>query len=106
MKNPNLDSWKCRQGIDGLGLWLAAALCVALLVVPSGIAQGCPMCEAAVDGAIDPLAKGLNISILFLMAMPFILTGSVGGWFFYMYRRTRRQMPALRLVQAAKEGIS
>lgn len=62
------------------------------------------MCEGAVGGAQDPLGKGLNISILFLLSMPFLLAGSVGGWFFFLYRRSRRHVPALRLVETAKEG--
>jgi hypothetical protein len=104
MKSPNLDVWAC-QPIKGLRSWLAAILLAALLTVPSDLlAQGCAMCKTAVGGSEDPLARGLNVSILFLMSMPFLLAGSVGGWFFYMYRRSRRHVPTLRLVQTAKEG--
>lgn len=104
MKNLARGLWKYRQGMDGLSLRLAAILWLALLVVPTDVALGCPMCAAAVDGSSDPLATGLNVSIFFLMSMPFILTGTVGGWFFLLYRRSRRHVPSLRLVETAKEG--
>lgn len=84
---------------------LGAVLFAALLIVPTELlAQGCAMCKTAIGGAEDPLARGLNVSILFLVSMPFVLLGSVGGWFYYLYRRSRRHMPMLRLVQTAKEG--
>jgi hypothetical protein len=94
-----------KQGIDCLyASLLVAALFGALLTVPTELlAQGCAMCKT-IGGAEDPLARGLNVSILFLVSMPFFLLGSVGGWFYYLYRRSRRHMPMLRLVQTAKEG--
>lgn len=68
-------------------------------------AQGCAMCVTSVDGN-DPLARGLNISILFMMAVPFALLVSVGSWFAYMYWRSQPSAPSLRLLHREKEGVS
>jgi hypothetical protein len=107
MKSFNFDSRLREQRMRGGLPLLAAIIFVVLLTAPNELlAQGCAMCKTAVGGAEDPLARGLNVSILFLVSMPFVLAGSVGGWFFYMYRRSRRQVPMLRLVQTAKEGTS
>jgi hypothetical protein len=62
------------------------------------------MCQTALGGPDDPLAKAMNVSILFLMAMPFALAGAVGGWFLYMHWRPRAGRRALRVVPATKEG--
>jgi hypothetical protein len=64
------------------------------------------MCRTALGGPEDPLARGLNVSILFLLSMPFVLLGTVGGWFFYMFRRDHRRRAALRLLRTQKEGAS
>jgi hypothetical protein len=107
MNGANHDLCTRKRGSGGAWLLLSAIVGVGLLTLPSDLlAQGCAMCKTAVGGPEDPLARGLNVSILFLLSMPFLLTGSVGGWFFYMYRRSRRRMPSLRLVQTAKEGTS
>jgi hypothetical protein len=81
---------------------------IAVLVVSPHelVAQGCAMCKTALGGPEDPLARGLNISILFLMSMPFLLVAGVGGWLFYMFRRVRRRGSALRPVPIQKEEMS
>jgi hypothetical protein len=33
------------------------------------------------------LSHGINTSILFMLSMPFLMTGSVAAWIVYMYRR-------------------
>ena len=82
----------------------AAGLLVCLLAAPAvTVAQGCAMCKAAIGGPEDPMAAGFNVSILFLMSMPFVLLGSVGAWFAYMYRRQRRRKPTLRVLRTPRE---
>jgi hypothetical protein len=62
---------------------LAATLAAALALVPADVlAQGCAMCRTTLDGASDPLVGALNTSVLFMMAMPYLLVGSIGGWIF------------------------
>jgi hypothetical protein len=67
---------------------LAAVSVLAPLRV---LAQGCAMCQTALNGPGDPLSQGINASIYFLMSMPFVLAGGVGTWLFYMHRARARQ---------------
>lgn len=63
------------------------AMAVAVLYPATVLAQGCAMCNTLVGGPGDPLGHGINTSIMFMMAMPFVMTGSVGAWIAYMYWR-------------------
>ena len=84
-----------------------ALMLLALATLPNRVAaQGCAMCQTGVGGADDPLARAMNISILFLMSMPFVLTGAVGAWFFFMYRRSRGRRPVLQVLRARREEAS
>jgi hypothetical protein len=47
------------------------------------------MCRTALTGD-DPLSQGIFWSVLLLMAAPFLVAGSIGGWLFYQYRRAQR----------------
>lgn len=51
---------------------VAAVLVAGLLPV---VSHACSVCW----GADDALAHGLNVSILFLMSMPFLIGGSIVG---------------------------
>lgn len=82
---------------------LVAACLIVVLVSPTETAQGCPLCKTAIGGPEDPLGAGFNVSILFLMSMPFVLVGSVGAWFGYMYRRQRRRKPPLHVLRTPRE---
>jgi hypothetical protein len=84
-------------------LLLVAALA---LRAPAAFAQGCAMCATGIGGANDPLARGMNISILFLMSMPFLLTASVGGWLWYSFWRARRRNPPLQVLRVEREEVS
>lgn len=57
-----------------------------LLAATRAFAQGCAMCGSSVTPD-DPLAKALNASVLFLMATPYTLVGSVALWLFVQHRR-------------------
>jgi hypothetical protein len=48
------------------------------------IAHACAVC---ISGADDPTAGAFNASVLFLMATPYAVVGSIGGGLFYAYRR-------------------
>ena len=48
-----------------------------MLVIPTYL-QACPACK----NLEDPITKGFNWSILFLMAMPFTVFGLIGGTIF------------------------
>ena len=70
---------------------VVVALAAAIALRPAALfAQGCAMCRTALGGPNDPLGVGMNTSILFMMAMPFVMVGSVGAWITYMYWRGGR----------------
>ena len=48
--------------------------------------QACPGCASAING---DLGRGLNTSILFMMAMPFTTIGLIASCIFFMYRRAQ-----------------
>ena len=61
---------------------LVLGILVIYLFMPT-IGEACPLCKSIGD----PIARGFNWSILFLMAMPFTVFGLIGGSIFYTYRR-------------------
>ena len=64
--------------------------------------------RASAFGADDPIGRAFSWSILFLMAAPYLIFGSVGGWLFFTYRRAlgRRRAAVIDLGprRAAPEG--
>jgi len=57
---------------------------IALIITPA-VAHACSVC---VTGASDPTADAFNASVLFLMATPYLVVGSIAGALFLAYRRT------------------
>ncbi|MDE0423932.1 hypothetical protein F4Y59_05530 [Candidatus Poribacteria bacterium] len=57
-------------------LW-TSILILVMLIVPTYL-EACPGCK----NLDDPINKGFNWSILFMMAMPFTVFGLVGGTIF------------------------
>lgn len=87
----------------GQALLVAAAIAVAFAAV--GVwapidAHACPVCW---DSSDDLMSRAMNWSIFFLMAMPFTIVGSIGGWLVYKYRRASR---AERRQQALGQPVS
>ena len=72
-------------------LW-ASALILIMLVVPMSL-EACPGCK----DLDDPIGKGFNWSILFLMAMPFTVFGLVGGTIFLHWNGYRLSVIGSRL---------
>ncbi len=69
------------------------------------------MCATAVGGPGDPFSRGINTSIMFMMAMPFVLFTGVGGWLTYMFWHHRpvaagdcAGRPAATLLGTEREG--
>jgi hypothetical protein len=58
---------------------------VALLL--PAVARACAVCGTGPGVAGDPTARGFYWGILFLMAMPFAVAGSIGAWLVYRYWR-------------------
>jgi hypothetical protein len=72
-----------------LGVAFVAGIVLAACVVaaPEAAAQGCAMCGTAISSSKDPLARGMFVSILLMLAVPNLLLASIGGWIYYTYRR-------------------
>ena len=65
-------------------LLAAISVWIALFDIPS-IVNACSVC---LTGANDPTADAFNWSVIFLMAMPYTVVGSIAGWLFFSYRRS------------------
>jgi hypothetical protein len=73
-------------------LTFAILLALGALGIPAeAFAQGCAMCKTSL-GTDDPLAQAMNISVLFLMAMPYVVVGTVGGWIYLASRRRDQRL--------------
>ncbi len=66
-------------------IWVSLLMFV-MLIVPTYL-EACPACKTLED----PIGKGFNFSILFLMAMPFTVFGVIGGTVYLQYRRANRK---------------
>ena len=64
-------------------LW-AAVLIFVMFIVPMSL-EACPACKT-LD---DPIGKGFNFSILFMIAMPFTVFGVIGGTIFLHFNSNR-----------------
>jgi hypothetical protein len=60
---------------------------MAVIGMLPAAAWACPICW----GGDDALAHSMNISILFLMSMPFLIGGSIIGVLFVAYKRAQGQ---------------
>lgn len=81
--------------------------CLALIFVPA-LAGACSVC---VTGDNDPTANAFNWSVLFLMATPYTVVGSIAGWLFFKIRRAAAKptaeaapQPALHLTWSEEES--
>ncbi len=52
------------------------------------VVDACPNCK----NLDEPIARGFNWSILFMMAMPFTVVGVIGGSIFYQFQRANRNL--------------
>ncbi len=50
--------------------------------------DACPACK----NLDEPIARGFNWSVLFMMAMPFTVVGVIGGSVYYQFRRAQRHL--------------
>ena len=69
---------------------LAALTVLAVLLASADgvLAQGCAMCKTTLDGVSDPLVEAMNVSVLFMMAMPYLIVGTIGSWIVFRSRRS------------------
>lgn len=60
--------------------------------------HACPGCTNSLNGSIG---FGFNVSILFLMAMPFLVAASIAVGLIYIYRRA--QMPSFHTTSSTTQ---
>jgi hypothetical protein len=87
-----------RYGVRNRFLLLAAGVVVVAAAVGALLPVDAHACSVCWDLSSNDLSsRAMNWSILFLMAMPFTIVGSIGGWLVYKYRhssKVERQQPA------------
>ena len=83
-----------RRSLITFARYIVTLLVIVAIVVASSPAFACPTCKDGL-GADDPgsqaMAQGYFYSILFMMAMPFVLVGTFGGAAYLSIRRAREQ---------------
>jgi multidrug resistance efflux pump len=82
-------------------LMLLALGAISVFTEPAA-AQGCAMCQTVLPNAAEPIARGMFWCVLLLLAAPFVVSASIGGWLFYQYWRhqqsTRKQSLAAEVI--------
>lgn len=73
-------------------IWIVAAGLVLVLCSP-WTAQACPGCGVANDSTVG---QGFNMSIVFLMAMPFLVFGTVAGGLIYLQKKNKTHTTAIQ----------
>jgi hypothetical protein len=74
-----------------------------LLTAGNALAQSCAMCTSSF-GENDPLSRAISWSILFLMAMPYTIFGTIAAIVFFSHRRAgnRPRATVIDLARAAR----
>jgi len=75
-----------RTHMKGIPQVFRFGLLGAVLLLPAA-AEACAVCGTGPGVAGDPTARGFYWGILFLMATPFAVAGSIGAWLVYRYWR-------------------
>lgn len=82
-------------------LLLAMGSAAESLLVPAA-ARACAVCGTGPGVVGDPTARGFYWGILFLMALPFAVAGSIGAWLVYRTWRASAG-PSRRALESAKK---
>ncbi len=90
-------------------VFIAVCILAAALLFPMAV-QACAVCLTS-GGQNDPVADAFKWSVLFLMAMPYTVAGSIAVWLFYNHRRAAgrrggagKKAPILNLAWTHKES--
>ena len=67
--------------------WRTVGLATVMALLPAA-AWACAVCFEGDDA----LARGMNISILFLMSMPFVIFGSIFSTVYFAQKRAQRHV--------------
>ena len=77
-----------------------AAAAAATVVASDAFAQSCAMCASSF-GPDDPVQRAFSWSILFMIAAPYTIAGSIGAWLYFSYRRAPGRQRA-RIIDLAR----
>ena len=83
------------------------AICVVLVIVQ--LAHACPTCKdglAENDPQQASLVKGYFYSILFMMAMPFVILGTFGSFAYLSIRRAQAANTNQEVLDEGRVGLS
>ncbi len=83
---------------------LIGLLLLVLVTCVATEAFACPTCKDGIaesDPASQAQARGYFYSILFMMAMPFVIIGTFGGAAYWSIRKAREQQAVEPLVSFA-----
>ena len=76
------------------GRVVLALMVLAMVLLTAADIMACPTCKDGIaesDPTSEALARGYFYSILFMMAMPFVIIGTFGGAAYYSIRRAREK---------------
>ena len=70
--------------------WVLLVAMTLLAVAAHDLQAQCVMCKAVAEESADAggSGRGLNTAILYLMAVPYVLLGILGGVFFWKRRKS------------------
>ena len=80
--------------------WIGEFSLIVVVLLPPAVAEACAVCGFGPGIAGDPTARGFYWGILFLMAMPFAVAGSIGAWLVYRYWRANAGRKATSVLFA------
>ncbi len=70
----------------------------ALIAALPAEALACAMCEASFAGPNDPLTRGFDFSILFVLSVTYGLLAALGGWVGFTYWRASARRDAATVL--------
>ncbi len=82
------------------GLFLIIAVIIIISLTPP-VLHACPGCSAALDNEVG---HGFNLSVLYMMAMPFIVFGGVAMGIVYVTRQNRPKAKVNQISTVKKEA--
>jgi hypothetical protein len=77
------------QPTFGLFRAIVALVVFAAILSVADAAWACPSCKESLSASQANLARGFYYSILFMMSMPFLILGGIGGYFYWQIRKAR-----------------
>ncbi len=75
---------------------LPAAAVLLMVLLSASVVSACPTCKDSLmhdDPQAQTLVQGYFWSILFMMAMPFVIFGGLSSYFYFQIRKARRLHP-------------